>query len=112
MLGAAPCAWLHSRQVLWEWGRQAITDTAELIVSELATNGISASQGLTGSRYAGYWMPGAPPLRRWRHGEPQRIGIQVWDANDQMPRMTKLGARSDAWKALCYSLAPYKVQVR
>lgn len=85
VLGAAPCAWLHARQVLWEWGRQAITDTAELIVSELATNGISASQGLTGSRYAGYWMPGAPPLRRWRHGEPQHIGIQVWDANDQMP---------------------------
>jgi len=24
-LGAAPCAWLHARQVLWEWGRQAIT---------------------------------------------------------------------------------------
>ena len=85
LASAVPCARLHARQVLWEWGLQALTDTAELIVSELVTNGLRASQGLTGSRYAGHWTPGTPPLRLWLHGDPRRIAIQVWDANDQAP---------------------------
>lgn len=93
---AVPCARLHSRQVLWEWGLHAITDAAELIVSEIVTNGISAVQGLTGSRYAGHWMPGAPPLRLWLYADQQRIAIQVWDANDQPPtrQATELDAES------------------
>lgn len=93
---AVPCARLHARQVLWEWGLRAITDTAELIVSELVTNAISASQDLTGSRFAGQWMPGAPPLRLWLHGDPQRIAIQVWDGNDRAAtrRATELTAES------------------
>ena len=93
---AVPCARLHVRQVLWEWGLHALTDTAELIVSELVTNAIRASQGLRGNRYAGHWMPGAPPLRLWLHGEPQRIAVQVWDGNDQLPtrQATDLGAES------------------
>ena len=93
---AAPCARLHARQVLWEWGLHALIDTAELIVSELVTNAIRASQGLRGNRYAGHWMPGAPPLRLWLHGEPQRIAVQVWDGNDQLPtrQATDLGAES------------------
>jgi hypothetical protein len=99
-LGALPsavaCARLHARQVLWEWGLHALSDTAELIVSELVTNGISASRGLTGSRFAGHWIPGAPPLRLWLHGDPQRITVQVWDANDQAPtrQATELDAES------------------
>lgn len=93
---AVPCARLHARQVQWEWGLHALTDIAELIVSELVTNGISASHGLTGSRYAGHWMPGAPPLRLWLHGDPQRIAIEVWDGNDQPParQATELDAES------------------
>ncbi len=82
---AVPCARLHTRQVLWEWGLQALTDPAELIVSELVTNALFVSQGLTGSRYGGHWIPGVPPLRLWLHGDPRHIGIQVWDANDQVP---------------------------
>lgn len=93
---AVPCARLHTRQVLWEWGLDALTETAELIVSELVTNGINSSHGLTGSRYAGHWMPGAPPLRIWLHGDPRRIAIQVWDGNDQPParQATELDAES------------------
>jgi anti-sigma regulatory factor (Ser/Thr protein kinase) len=93
---AVPCARLHARQVLWEWELHALTDTAELIVSELLTNGLRAAHGLTGSRYAGHWTPGTPPLRLWLYGEPQRIAIQVWDANNQLPsrRTTELEAES------------------
>jgi hypothetical protein len=82
---AVPCARLHTRQLLWEWGLRAHTDPVELIISELVTNGLCASEGLTGSRYAGHWTPGVPPLRLWVHGDRQRIAIQVWDANDQLP---------------------------
>src|SRR6266567_5818044 len=59
--GAVPCARLHTRQVLWEWGFAALVETIELIVSELVTNAIQASEGLTGGRYDGRWTPGVPP---------------------------------------------------
>ncbi len=35
--GAVPCARLHSRQLLWEWGLTDFSDTIELLVSELVT---------------------------------------------------------------------------
>jgi anti-sigma regulatory factor (Ser/Thr protein kinase) len=93
---AVPCARLHTRQVLWEWGLQALADPVELIVSELVTNGLQASEGLTGSRYAGRWAPGVPPLRLWLHADDKRIVIQVWDGNDKLPtrQVANVGAES------------------
>jgi anti-sigma regulatory factor (Ser/Thr protein kinase) len=82
---AVPCARLHTRHILWEWGLQPLTDQAGLIVSELITNAAQASETLTASRYAGRWAPGRPPVRLWLHGQEQRIAIQVWDANNQLP---------------------------
>jgi anti-sigma regulatory factor (Ser/Thr protein kinase) len=76
---------LHARQVLWEWGLRAHADSVELIVSELVTNGLRASEGLTGSRYAGRWTPGVPPLRLWLRADDRRVEIQVWDGNDKPP---------------------------
>ena len=35
--GAVPCARLHARQVMWEWGLDALRDDTELVVSELVT---------------------------------------------------------------------------
>jgi anti-sigma regulatory factor (Ser/Thr protein kinase) len=82
---AVPCARLHARHILWEWGLQALTDPSELLVSELVTNAVHASEALTASRYAGRWAPGRPPVRLWLHGHQQHIAIQVWDANNQLP---------------------------
>lgn len=82
---AVPCARLHARQIVWEWGRQELADAVELIVSELITNGLRASEGVTGSRYAGRWTPGVPPLRLWLQAEGERIVVQVWDGNDKLP---------------------------
>ena len=83
--GAVPCARLHTRQVVWEWGLQELADSVELIVSELVTNALHASEGLTGSRYARRWAPGVPPLRLWLQAEDKHIVIQVWDGNDKLP---------------------------
>ena len=38
LASAVPCARLHARLVLLEWGLAHIADDAELIVSELTTN--------------------------------------------------------------------------
>lgn len=97
---AVPCARLHSKQVVWEWGLQALADSTELIVSELVTNGIRASGGLTGSRYGGHWTPGAPPLRLWLHGQQRQIAIQVWDANDQAPTRQATDVGADGGRGL------------
>src|SRR5215467_4083379 len=42
---AVPCARLHARNVLYEWGVRSIADTVELIVSELVTNAVNAASG-------------------------------------------------------------------
>src|SRR6266496_3169500 len=63
--GATPCARLHARAVLHEWGMDDLAEAAELIVSELVTNAVRASTAPDGSpRYDGTGMPvvipGAP----------------------------------------------------
>ena len=47
-LGAVPtapgCARAWTRQILWEWRLAALSDTTEVIVSELTTNAVLASR--------------------------------------------------------------------
>ena len=40
---AVPCACLHVRHVLWEWGLTSLAERAELLVSELVTNAVTAT---------------------------------------------------------------------
>jgi anti-sigma regulatory factor (Ser/Thr protein kinase) len=40
---AVPCACLHVKHVLWEWGLNSLADRAELLVSELVTNAVNAA---------------------------------------------------------------------
>jgi anti-sigma regulatory factor (Ser/Thr protein kinase) len=79
-LGALPtavaCARLHARLVLWEWGMEDHAGTVELVVSELVTNAIRASEGL---------MPGVPAVRLWLSSDGDRVVVQVWDGNHRMP---------------------------
>jgi hypothetical protein len=82
---AAPCARLHTTLVLWEWELGALVSTAGLVVSELVSNAVQASAGLTGSRFAGVWSPGVPPVRVWLSADDQRVVIQVWDGSDRPP---------------------------
>ena len=83
--GAVPSARLHARLVLSEWGLQGSAETIELIVSELVTNAVWASQGLEQSRYQGRWRPGMPPVRLWIESDLERALVRVWDGNDQLP---------------------------
>jgi hypothetical protein len=97
---AAPCARLHSTLVLWEWQLGALVRTAGLVVSELVGNAVQASAGLTGSRFAGYWAPGTPPVRMWLSADDHRVVIQVWDGSDQPPVPQPVEPEADSGRGL------------
>ena len=73
--GAVPCARLHTRLLLAEWGLAGLTGQAELVVSELVTNAVAASQQL----------PWISPVRLWLYADTTRVLIAVWDANPRLP---------------------------
>lgn len=77
---ATPCARLHARHVLWEWGLHTVADTAELLVSELVTNGVHASRA----------MEGRPPVWLRLSADKVRVLIEVWDGNIQPPEPREL----------------------
>jgi anti-sigma regulatory factor (Ser/Thr protein kinase) len=66
---AVPCARLHTVHVLHEWGLRALTEDAAMIVSELMTNALDASNIL----------PERPPITlRLLAGEKSLL-IEAWD---------------------------------
>lgn len=82
---AVPCFRLHTKHVLWEWGLEGLSESVELIVSELTTNAVAASANLTGSRFDGRWRAGVPPVRLWLYSDKERVVVEVWDGDDRMP---------------------------
>lgn len=73
--GAVPCARLHARQVLWEWGLSQFSENAEMLVAELMTNAIQAS--LSAERIL--------PVRLRLSSDQSRLLIQVQDTNGYPP---------------------------
>jgi len=97
---AAPCARLHAMLVLWEWDLGALAHTAAVVVSELVTNAVQASVGITGSQFAGSWAPGTPPVRMWLSADENRVVIQVWDGSDQPPVPQPVEPEADCGRGL------------
>lgn len=75
LAGAVPCARLHARQVLWEWGLGSLGESAELLVAELLTNAVKASRVMTQDS----------PVRLWLASDSSQVLILVWDASPQPP---------------------------
>jgi hypothetical protein len=73
--GAVPCARLHTRLLLWEWGCARLAGDAELVAAELVTNAVAASSDL----------PHRPPVRLWLLCDAARVVIMVADANPRPP---------------------------
>jgi anti-sigma regulatory factor (Ser/Thr protein kinase) len=63
---AVPCARLHARQVLWEWGLTAFSENSELAVSELVTNAMQVSRA----------TPHYAPVRIWVVSD--RVQVVTW----------------------------------
>ena len=76
--GAVPCARLHARQVMWEWGLAQLSEDTELVVSELVTNAIRAAASLAS-------LGSVAPVRMWLLGNSARVLVLVWDACPQPP---------------------------
>ena len=72
---AVPCARLHTRQLAWEWQLTALSQDAELIVSEIVTNAvhITRADGRTA------------PVRLWLLAGRARLLILVQDASPLPP---------------------------
>lgn len=87
---AVPCARLHARQVLWEWGIAELGEEVELLTSELATN------AMRGSRAAGR----ATSIRLWLLSDKARVVILVWDGNPQPPVRIEPGEDAESGRGL------------
>jgi anti-sigma regulatory factor (Ser/Thr protein kinase) len=88
--GAVPCARLHTRLLLAEWGLAGLTGQAELVVSELVTNAVAASQQL----------PWISPVRLWLYADTARVLIAVWDANPRLPARTGANDLAESGRGL------------
>lgn len=88
--GAVPCARLHARQVLWEWGLSGLSENVELLVSELVTNAVKASQP----------MEQIFPVGLWLLSDKAQVLILVWDANPQPPVWIDAGEEAENGRGL------------
>lgn len=86
--GAVPCARLHAKQVLWEWGLAELGDAVELALAELVTNAVThGSRDGEGQQ--------RPVIFRLSARDPG-VRIEVWDISPQLPR-TAPGLRIRSW---------------
>jgi anti-sigma regulatory factor (Ser/Thr protein kinase) len=74
LAGAVPSARLHARLVLLEWGLAALSESVELVVSELVTNGVRASRAM-----------GREAVRMWLVSDLGQVVVFVWDASPRLP---------------------------
>ncbi len=75
LVSAVPCARLHARHVLREWGLARLGDSTELLVAELVTNAVQASRAAAQ----------APSVRLWLLSDSAQVLIVVWDASPDPP---------------------------
>lgn len=87
---AASYARQHTKQEILEWDLPELADTAELLVSELVTNAVKATQQLEPPDQGSSPYGERPAILVWLTSEQGAVLIRVWDSNSQMP------ARHDA----------------
>lgn len=88
--GAVPCARLHARQVLWEWGLTGLSENAELLVTELMTNAVAASRS----------AQQISPVRLWLLADRARVLILVWDASPRPPAPVNTSQDAESGRGL------------
>jgi anti-sigma regulatory factor (Ser/Thr protein kinase) len=79
---AVPCARLHARHLVREWGLAGLAATTELLVSELVTNAVKTMAD----------HDSQAPVRLRLSGDDARILIEVWDADPRSPAPEDPGA--------------------
>ena len=75
--GAVPCARLHARHLLREWGLAGLADSTELLVSEMVTNAVQVSREMSQAA-----------VRVWLVSDRAQVLILAWDASPLPPVQT------------------------
>jgi anti-sigma regulatory factor (Ser/Thr protein kinase) len=83
--GAVPCARLHTRQVLWEWGLSGLNEAAELVVSELITNAVQASVEAARRDLDDGEPAGVPGVWLWLTSDGREVVVEVGDGSPRPP---------------------------
>jgi anti-sigma regulatory factor (Ser/Thr protein kinase) len=98
LVTATPCARLHTRAVLAEWGLNDLAEAAELIVSELVTNAVRASTGPDG--HPRYDLSGLPVVVVRLGTDHTRVLIEVWDVIAGAPITEQAGPDDESGRGL------------
>lgn len=89
VLGALPsaagCARLHARNIMYEWGLQAIAEAVELVVSELVTNAVLATTDVGGRPKYADDLAGLSVVHVRLLSNRARAVIEVWDTSTDAP---------------------------
>jgi anti-sigma regulatory factor (Ser/Thr protein kinase) len=80
---ATPCARLHARNIVCEWGLHNLADTIELVVSELVTNAVKASTDQDQRPH--YTERGLAYIHLRLSADQQAALVEVWDENFKLP---------------------------
>jgi Histidine kinase-like ATPase domain len=95
---AVPCARAYIRVILDEWGLPALADSAELIVSELVTNGVKASADEHGRpRYS---EDGLPVVHLRLACDQAGVLVEVWDSVPRPPAARRAGPDEENGRGL------------
>ncbi|MGI8336379.1 ATP-binding protein [Actinomadura scrupuli] len=86
----------HTADLLTRWGLRACTDVAELLVSELVTNGLKASVDLDQPARSS----ALPCIRLRLQSDRQRLVVAVWDSNPEAPVMKDAGPDDESGRGL------------
>ncbi len=92
--GAVPCARLHARQVVWEWGLADLADNVELLVSELVTNAVRASADAAQSRRRRFRV-GLMQVELHLACDRRSVLVQVQDSSPGTPARAEADAEAD-----------------
>jgi len=96
--GATPCARLHARAVLHEWGLAGLAEAAELIVSELVTNAVRASTTPDGRPR--YDATGMPVVVLRLASDRFKLLVEVWDVIPGAPAAAHPGPDDESGRGL------------
>lgn len=100
LLSAVPCARLHTRMVVKEWGLSELADTSELVVSELATNALIASAHPDGSPRYEHDLAGMPVIQLRLFSDRVRLVVAVWDTHPNPPIARQATAEQEHGRGL------------
>lgn len=86
---APGCLRLHAKHMLCEWGLPDLSDTTELLVSELATNAVQAPEKVSAPSWPGP-SPACPCVELRLTIDDRALVIEVWDGNAALPPPPRL----------------------